>query len=561
MTSEPPRAARRNRPDDAFRRRALAAAAANPSGPPAVRESLRESLARIPDRQSPSVPATPPSAHMASADGLAAFGPGSAPGGRPIARGARPARAAVLAAAASSTVTTAAPAPPSASTPRPPIPPPDDAVPPGSPDDAVGEPPEAGGAHETSSAAPLPAWRRVAFAVVLLSLVAAIPALAGAGYRLVTDSTDGRLGKSGAAPTDPGYEELVNSTPTAVVVQTNAKGYLVGLTFLSLGAESGGGSVVFVPLETEVPSPGFGIDRLRLAHDIVRADPQGAARQAAGQVGQILNVGIDEVIQLDDAGWANIVKPVAPFPIDNLDTLDLKGFPLAAGTVPLPGDLMGPYLGVKLDREGELSRNARQEQVWRGWLDAVGSSALQDAVPGESGSGMGLFARTLAAGPVSYSTLPVDPVAGPLETYAPDEAKVAALVVDAVPAPDAALPGSRKTLRLLNGVAAGPIPSDLLRTVVAQDGSVTVVGNGPSFGRGKTTIVYADPLLKSYAEGLKKALGATGSVKLDRTAPDNLDVTVVFGRDVLGDVPVVTTSVAGDAAPSTSSTVAPPGGN
>ncbi|HEX2577832.1 MAG TPA: LytR C-terminal domain-containing protein [Aquihabitans sp.] len=534
MTSEPPRTARRNRPDTGFRRRALglpdpvgapAGAPAEAAGAAPARPRLRDELAAIPDLdRSPAAPA----------------GTGAGGSTATLEREAEPAPV----------VGSHGDDPGAAD---------DDGR--GSDADGptdLGGPPRA--RHDRVRR--VPPWRRAGFALALVALVAAIPVLASTGYELVTESRDGTEGNAGAGPNDPGYEELVTSTPTAVVVQTDADGRLVGVTFLSLGAESGGGSVIFVPVETLIANPGFGVDRLRTSYDLLADDPDAAAQQVSDRVAEILNVGIDEVIQLDDAGWSNVVEPVAPFSVDNLDTLDLGGLEVPPGPIQLGADLVGRYLGTKLPDEEEPARIARQEQVWRGWLAAVAASGREDAVPGETGSGLGLFARTLAEGSVGYATLPVDRGPGEKERYEPDEDALKQLIAEAVPAPDAAAPGSRRTVRLLNGVAPGPIPTELVQQVAALDGSVTVVGNGPSFDRGQTTIVYVDERQAAYADALKVALGAKGSVKLDREAPDTIDVTVVLGRDVLGDLPTSSTpAVPGAPAPTAGSTVPPSGEN
>lgn len=523
MTSEPLRTTSRSRPDATFRRQALTGpdpsiesdgsvddpVGGAPAGwsPPTRRESLRQALAEIPDL------GVDDSGDVVPGDDLASgYQPRT---DQPDATVGRPAEAEdpslVRTDAESEDLATRR-----------------DAVP------TRGH--RAPGRRRTTSAPTRPpGWRRAAFAVFLVALVVAIPVLAGTGYRLVTESTDGKLGSSGASPSEPGYEELVDSTPTAVVVQTDVDGALVGVTFMALGAGEGGGSVVFLPVDTLLVAPAFGVNRLASRFEFDRARTDEAASIVVNEVGKILNVGIDEVIEFDDQGWSNVVAPVTPFAIDNYDTLDLAGLTLEAGTVPLGADLVGPYLGALQPGEDELARIARQEQVWRGWLEAVASSEVADAVPGESTSGMGLFARTLARGTVDYRVLPGEAEAGS-RRYEPDEEAVGALVAGAVPAPDPATPGSRRSVRLLNGVAAGPIPAELSREVAALDASVTVVGNGPSFGRDKTSIVYADPDQEGYARDLQAALGATGSVRLDRGAPDNLDITVVVGRDVLADI-------------------------
>lgn len=384
---------------------------------------------------------------------------------------------------------------------------------------------------------PSPMWRRVGFAVLVVALVASIPALGAIGVRLVTSSTDGKFSDPGVTPQDPGYQELVTSTPTALVVQTDREGALVGVTLLALGAESGGGTVIFMPIDARTTQSLFGIDRLAAPYSLPSTSAADKQDLVTGIAAGLLNVGIDEVIALDSQGWENLTAPVAPFEIENLDFLDIEGSPLDAGPTDIDAGDVGPYLAAIRPDEGQDSRIARQEQLWRGWLAAVAASDLDDAVPGETGSGMGLFARTLAAGSVRYVTLPGAQADDPGDGYRVDALDTRDLVAEAIPVPDAASPGSRQTVRLLNGVSPGPIPLDITRQVTALDGSVTVVGNGPDFGRQKTTVVYAEEADEGFAEDLGRALGVTGSVSRRVEAPDDLDVTVVLGTDLLGAPP------------------------
>lgn len=588
MTSEPPpRPARRTRPDSAFRRRALgldAPAPASPEGtdpapaPVLRRETLRQALARIPDldRVEGDAPAAQP------ADAAAVEAP--EPTGTDEATQAMPRVVEV----APVVLEPASPEPaspeptPQTETASEPEPEAETAADPeaepaliasGGPLTPVGSaagalaasPAEPAARHGRSHPSPPPAppwWRRVAFGLTLVLLVAAIPLLGRTGYRLVTESTDGRAGASGAGPDDPGYEELVTSTPTALVVQKDAEGLPVALTFLSLSNGTEGGSVIFVPLDTAVPEPGFGVDRLRTSYTAVADDPVGATNQIATQTAKVLNVGIDEVIVLDDRGWSQLVAPVSPIPLDNPEPIDLASGTVPSGQVSLSAEQFGPFLAARRDGESESAALYRQEVAWTAWLAAVAASDRPDAVPGEAGTGIGLFARTLAAGEVTYDALPGEmstPDDGGLPIYEPDAGAVSDLVVDAVPAPDAPFPGARTTLRLLNGVGPGDIPTEVVRTVSSLNGSVTIVGNGPSFDNDETTIIYNDPARKDYALLLQAALGAEGEVRLDRTASDAVEVTVILGRDVLGDGPQTrasssTTTIIGGAGSTGSST-------
>jgi hypothetical protein len=394
--------------------------------------------------------------------------------------------------------------------------------------------------HRSSRPRSVPRWRRLLFGATVAVLVASVPLLGVVGYRLVTESTDGQFGSSVKSPADPGYEEEVLSTPTQLVLQKDADGRPVAATVLSLTGTDGGGAVIHVPLQTEVRTPGYGVDRIIRAYDVLADDPGYARQQVAVQVANLLNVGIDGVVELDDRGWAQLVEPVAPLQIVNPDPLDLGGGSLDSGPVELTAEQVGPYLAAEIPGESAFNRSLRHEAVWSAWLDAVASSSLDDVVPGERSSGLGLFARSLAAGPVSYATVPVDPdpeIEGLLRA---DFASLNDIVLSAVPMPDSPGPGARPTVRLLNGVSAEEIPAEILQTVVQIGGAVTVVGNGPSFGRDDTTIIFADPELRGYAELLVAALGG-GVPRLDPEAEDSVGLTVILGRDVIDDASATTT--------------------
>jgi hypothetical protein len=604
MPEEPPtRPARRTRPDADFRRRALGPAA---PGAPAVRETLRDALARIPDLGAPDAPAAPepaapPAAPAARTPAPRAPAPSPSPdpspapaaeppapkvlGGPAVApAGAAPAAAPAIGAPggpgappvpgpAGGAAAAGAPVAPV----RPPVP-----VPGGAPwvattpeaqarqlglmpaDPVTGELPRLNRLRSAPSARHAPWWRRITFAAAIVGLVASIPVLGSTGYRLVTESTDGTYGKKVITATDPGYEQPVEPTPTALVIQNGPDGNPVALTFLSLSGATGGGTVLMLPLETAIAEPAFGVDRLSAAFKVLAKRPEDGRKQLAFQASSILNVGISEVIQLDAPTWSQTVAPLGAVAVDNPDPLDLGGTPVPTGVIPLSPDLVGPYLAALGDDESDLNRLNRQEAFWTAWMKAIAGKG-EGAVAGETSAGIGLFARSLASGPVDVTTLPVtlDDATG---RYLPNTDEVAALVLDAVPAPTAAYPGSRLTVRLLNGVAAEPIPAAIVRTVAQAKGTVTVVGNGPDFDRRETTIVYGDPARRSYAQLLMALLGGKGKVRLDREAPDSFDVTVVLGRDLLdGTTPDTTTSPSTE--PTSSSVVGfggagttPPGG-
>lgn len=402
-----------------------------------------------------------------------------------------------------------------------------------------------------------PWWRRLGFAAAVLLLAASIPVLGREGYRLVAQSRDGTVGPGAPGPQDPGYEELVTSTPTALIIQKDSAGLPVALMFLALSNGDAGGSVIFVPLDTEVPEPGFGVDRLRTAYSAVAHDPVGATSQLSGQTGKVLNVGIDETFELDDRGWSQIVASVAPLTIDNPEPIDLASGTLASGQVSLAAEQVGPYLAAVRPGEDGVAAFFRQELVLRAWLSAVATQG-DGAVSGE----LARYINTLARGEVTFATVPGEFAGGFPEPirYEPDASALNDLVTELVPAPVAPAPGARITVRLLNGVQPGGFPGDIIRTVVSMQGSVAVLGNGPSFGRTETTVLYSDPAKEAYARALLDALGGTGEVTQDPSLSDLIDLTVILGSDVIGDNPSGTASTSTSTVSTTSpSTTADPG--
>ncbi|MEZ5183679.1 MAG: LytR C-terminal domain-containing protein [Acidimicrobiales bacterium] len=529
MPPEPSTPPSRTRPGADLRRRALgldpssgtgAPAPSAPAAPPTAprRESLAAALARIPDLHPGE-----------GVDGRPSEPVRVDPAVAPEASGPRPVATLVPSAeigGAAVGATVAAPpvaAPPAAEREL-------------EPQDA-GERPRRARRTRTAPPPRPPWWRRIAFAVVLVVLVAAIPALGYVGAQLIADSKAGSFTGSSANPTDPGFEAPVDPTPTALVIQEDADGVPNALTFLSLGGADGGGSVIFIPLETEVAVPRFGIGNLKLAWESTPRDqPAAGIERLTSQVALLLNVGITETIELTDASWEQLTAPVAPIQIQNPDALDLGfGTTVPSGAAEVPAALVGPYLAATLPGQNDLARLVRHEALWRGWLDQVAASTAPDAVPGETTAGIGRFARALADGPVDIQTLPVEQAKEPANLYLVDSSAVKRLVTDAVPSPTAAAPGTRFTVRLLNGVSAEAIPGEIVREIVGRGGAVTILGNGPQFGTDETEIVYGDPRRADVAKLVATSLGATGSVRLDREAPDTVDLTIVLGSDILGE--------------------------
>lgn len=376
----------------------------------------------------------------------------------------------------------------------------------------------------------LPPMGAVISTVVLLALFATGLGLTYAGTRIIRSSTQGEVVEPVSDPAAPGYEALVEPTPTLAVLH-DLDGGLDAITVLTLpDPAGGGGGVVFVPTRVVDDLPLFGVSPLETAYDL-GATPEVQAEM----VGDLLGAGIGEVVVVDADRWAGLVAPVAPLLIDNPDDLEVDGelrFP--AGDVELGPDDVGPYLEARHDGESDLARLFRHETFWTAWLEAVGEAGGDDAVPGELETGLGRFIRQLAAGRVVSTTLPVDrstrdePGAEP--TFLPDVDGIAAVVADLVPFPRSPRPGVRERVRVLSGTEDVEAARRVAPRLPPAGIEVVIVGNAPSLDVERTTIAYVGPEHEAAAEDLRDLLGV-GEVVIDPRPSDVVDITVTLGAD------------------------------
>lgn len=366
------------------------------------------------------------------------------------------------------------------------------------------------------------------FGAVLLLLVGSIPVLGMIGRDLIENSHDGKILNPVVNPSAPGYEALVDPTPTALVVQTGADGKVNGATLLALGnGEAGGGSVVLVPIDTAVRHSASGVDRLRFAHQF------GGTATLRGQVGDLLGLGFGEVIEVNDSRWAELVRPLGSITIDNPDAITTaSGQEIPAGKVTLTPEQVGPYLATSVDGESDLNRMVRQQLFWQAWIREVSARGNKaDLVPGESGTGMSRFIHTMSKGTTDVSVLAVnssDSDAGPPFTI--DQSQVQQQMVLAVPFPIGAFPGQRTRVKVLNGVKAGAPANEITDSLVLGGAEITSLGNASRFGQKQTTIEYYSKAAKGRARFLQAKLGFGKLVY--RPLPDqSVEVTVTVGAD------------------------------
>ncbi len=366
------------------------------------------------------------------------------------------------------------------------------------------------------------------FAVLVVLLVGGV-GLAYAGSRIIRSSTEGEVLTKIDDPAAPGYEALVDPTPTLALLQ-DVNGALDSITVLTLpNPGGGGGGVLLIPTRTVTEVPIFGESPVAIAYNF------GDSQIATEVIGTLIGTGLGESAVVDATRWADLVAPVAPITIDNPNALTVDGevrFPV--GEIQLQAADVGPYLAAKVDGETDLARLFRQQVFWSAWLDAVAANGTDAAVPGELDTGIGRFVRSLAAGDHVISTLPVKPTPpgeyGDEEAFVPQPTKAAELVDQLVPFPVSPAPGARARLRLLNGTPDTSVAASVASELPPAGVQVVLIGNAASLDHQTTTVRYIGAEFRDEAQAVADILGV-GEVTEDTRPSETADITVTLGAD------------------------------
>lgn len=368
-------------------------------------------------------------------------------------------------------------------------------------------------------------WWRYGFPVALVVLIGAIPVLVWAGTKVVLNSNDGRLVNRVTDPAAPGWEAVLDPTPTNVVLTTNAVGQLEGIAVMILSGENSG-AVLQVPVETLVASPGG--PEFSLYYRFFLFGEQGVR----DGLGELLKLSFTEVQVISTDQWAGLLAPLSPLTINSPDAaVDANGqvvFP--KGSIQVPAAQVGSFLGTRSANETDVARLVRVEAFWRAWLSAIAVAGI-DSAPPPVGQGLGRFLVALGAGQVRFVTLPVTEASpGPPQLYRASPLTTAATVAELVPFP-VGPPGSRTTVRVLDGTGQLDHGTEAAIRLGAAGAQVEVIGNASEFGVTTTQIIYFDETRRAQAEVLRVALGVGELVKSDERSV--MDATVILGADAL----------------------------
>jgi hypothetical protein len=330
-------------------------------------------------------------------------------------------------------------------------------------------------------------------------------------------------------------EQLLPFTSTALVMFTKSDGTPVSTSMFALSnGDAGGGSVIFVPLDTTVPTPAYGVDRLRTAYSAVGIN---AFTDAAAQ---ILRQSFSDIVTINATTLTDLLQPVGALTVDNPAPIT-AGASFPAGPVQVSPSQAFAFVTGTGSRDELGTGTLRQQHFFQAWLAAVGRGGT-NAVVGETDNGIGRYLLTMAKGKVDYAELPVKsrlaPGAfgsAPVLVFDVDDAPARLALAKAVPLPQAPN-DSRPAIRLLNGVDRSAISSTIIQRLVDGGGQVALLGADPGAASNTTELRYGDRTITLAVQQIRDALGV-GKLVIDNSITDPGEITVVVGRDLLDHPP------------------------
>lgn len=377
-----------------------------------------------------------------------------------------------------------------------------------------------------------PIWSWLLPAVSVMAALG-IPLLIWYAWDAIANSTDGAVTETVNDPSAPGYQVIVDPSPSHMILSLDPAGDLAMVTVVSLGPDDRGGNILHITPETLVPDSGS-YDR------IIDAYRDRGATRTRRVVARLLDINVDDITVLDAAGWAQLVGPAGAIPVDlsqDLVQVTADGAQqtvFAAGNVTVEPAQVSEFLGWVNAGTHPGARLERTESFWNAWLATITASTDEGIVPGEVDTGIGRFLRGLASATSvtahyewSEVTLANDV---PAADVAP--ADLRAIVQEMVPFPIPAIAGDRPAVRLLDGVGGLDLAGLYSPPLVANRAEIVLLGNASTFGVASTEVVYHDAMWEDAAFQFATALGGA-TVTFEPVTDVLFDVTIIIGEDLI----------------------------
>ena len=377
--------------------------------------------------------------------------------------------------------------------------------------------------------------RSLAMLCTTVLAVAALPVLGYVGVQAIIHAEGG---------TDAVAENLpivtFPSTPTGLLITNDGDGRMTSTTVFVLDPSGSGGSIISVPVNAD-----FGLS------DAARQSLQGAYTAegfegAVSSVESLLGITINFAGELDPAGVAALLAPLAPVPVDLPAAVAADGAiaEIPAGSAQLTAEQAARVLTSAPpagDAGGESSRRPNVEEMWAGVVRAVGdgkqttdlgnTAALPETFEQLTARMFdgGLQSRGLSAQPLTPEQNPTGIDVVQLDRA--EEVFVFASISPAAMSPAAIGP----TFRLVAppGYDAA-VKQTIGKLLFFQANVVSVDTSGEE--QAETVFLVPDEIVRSEAEQTDEIFG---EIRFGEPTEriDGIDITIILGTDYLEGVP------------------------
>lgn len=388
--------------------------------------------------------------------------------------------------------------------------------------------------------------RRWTLAGGFAAVVLALGVLAGAGLvvKKVVDPERNRA----AVPVDQPEEETLSGTTLVFGTKessSSARG-AIWMTLLSLDAETGKGSVVYIPPHTAVEVPGRGLQGVGQAYG------SGGVPLLLVSTENLLGVKIDRYLELSDKDALVFFENLDAMTVDVPAEVRVPAGKDQARLIFVEGPQeLSPSLLVKLlyivGIDGDdVELGSRHLAFWDELLNVYGEGAeLAAAVTGAgaalgesdaSAEEHGAFFAALADLPpedLTITALPVRPIsAGESELYATDEDELLSFVDETIGV-DQERPQEIR-VQILNGNGVPGIGQEVADLLVGEGFRVILSGNARRLNYNETLVIAYDNSEEgvALAERARDLLGV-GEVQVSAQQQGIVDLTIVVGKDFL----------------------------
>jgi hypothetical protein len=408
--------------------------------------------------------------------------------------------------------------------------------------------------------APRPAfvWRWV-YPVVLVGLIVAAAFLADAGLENAMNIRSGKVTRVETDPCKPGFLAAVDTTPTMLVIETDARNDAVGVTAMSLGAGNKGGWVLQIPVETHLkdgkllwqvwreaawpPPPtttrGTGQASTTTTAPTVTAEGVTAGKAAmAAAVGRLLGFSFpSDVIVLPTKTMATLMTAAMPISFTLQTSVQAEGATgletlFRAGVISIQKETDVVRLFETVGPDGPQARLKRQIDLWSTWLKALEASPTALAAFKSESASLVTYVNALATGGSEYRSLPIADEVHYLGLFIiePNAAQTVVLAAQMAPFPVMIEPGARLRTALFNGTADCDLTLSAATRFVENGAQIDVLGNATTLDVARSEVVYYDGELKARVEAFARSLGIDAVPRL-LAGESAVDMTVTLGGD------------------------------